>query len=161
LQYVVAPFRLPESGLNSEIQIGPVKFVERVEADETSALSGVIVGNTLVDGISISEDWNALNGNEDYNTQPNSIDDWGANAGVVDNYDFFTTATNDGHNVGLQGEEALQVVNAMGGANTYSPQGWSAIYHRFRLSATEPNQGFALKYIEIGGNLTGRMTFNG
>jgi hypothetical protein len=146
--------------LNSFIDVGPFRFTEQKYADETSMLSGLNVGISQVQSFVTYEDWMALSGNEDWNADTGA-EDWGAGSGVPDNFNLILSTTNDGQNVGAQGPETLYAVNAMGGVNMYSPQGFSGVYHIFRLQAFEPGQGFALKYLDVAGELTGRMTING
>lgn len=157
----MAPYILPKIGLNSFIEIGPFRFVEQQAADETSALSGVIIGINPVVQFSSFEDWNVLVGAEDWDDAPDTFDDWGEGSGLPDVFTLELTATNDGQNPQLQGAETLYPVNNMGGSISYSPMGYSAIYHRFKISALNPGEGYALKFLDIAGLLTGRMTFNG
>lgn len=153
-------FETPKMGLNSTLDVGPFRYEAQVQADETSMISSLTIGITPVGAFVIFEDWNLLNGNEDW-LDEEGFDDWGAGAGTPDNFDITMLSTMDGFNPGLQGLENLYFTNNLGGALTYAPMGFSGIYHRLKLSATEPGQGFALKYVDIAGMLTGRMTFNG
>ena len=158
----VAPkqYILPTIGLNSVLEIGLFRFTEQQAADETAMIFDMIVGLTAVANFFQFEDWNVLFGDEDWNEEE-GFEDWGSGSAVPDEFFLTLYSTNDGFNIGAQGPEPLYITNNMGGSNQYSPQGWSSIYHKMRFSASQVGQGFALKFIDISGQTTGRMTING
>lgn len=143
-------------GLNSEIELGPYRFAEQQNPDEQSAITGFILGLQQASLVAEIEDWNILSGEEDWNDDPESYEDWGANFGIPNVFDLHLMATDDGVQPQEQGEELLTAIKDDGSTKQYSPNGYSAIMHRIRITADDPGESYAIKYIDIAGMLTGR-----
>lgn len=149
----------PQIGANSYIDLGPFRFVEQKEADETSAISTLIVGTSAVaSGLVITEDWLVDSGAEDWLDliNPDTFEDWGSDLRAQDSFHLDLMATDDGINQQVQGVERLLPIENPGAAYQYTPQGFSAIFHRIRVSALDPQQSFSVKFVNIAGHLTGR-----
>lgn len=149
----------PSIGANSYVDLGPFRFVEQKEADETSAISTLIIGTSAVaSGLVITEDWLVDPGLEDWLDliNPDTFEDWGGDLRAQDSFYMDLMATDDGVNAQVQGPERLDPLENIGAEYQYSPQGFSAIFHRVKVSAIDPNQSYSIKFVNIAGHLTGR-----
>lgn len=146
---------LPHIGLNSIVDIGMFRFAEQQHADETSMVTNVIVGINSTDGTVSSEDLGAESGSEDLGSEDGS-EDLGENSSIADDFSLLMLSTDDGFTIPLQGWEEMVLVNANGSSNQYSGAGFSAIYHRFKISASDPGQAFNVKLLDVQGSTTGR-----
>lgn len=155
-RYKADLFELPQSGLNSVIQLGPFRFAEQIQADETSLISTLIVGLSASADTILIEDYNFGNSIEDYNLG-DSIEDYGANAVMSNNFDLILRDTDDGVNPILTGDENLEIMNNLGSSQIYAPNGFSSIWHNFIIKANEPKQFYAIKFLDVTGQLTGRV----
>lgn len=149
-------YSLPSIGLDSEISIGPYRFNDQIQPDESSALSTVLLELTATSTFTITEDWNILVGNEDWNAL-NGNEDWGAGTVVPNMFDLILRSSSDGINEPFQGDEDLVVFNDNGSLLDYRPYGTSGLYHGLRLVCSQPGQSYALKVIGLSGQLTGRV----
>lgn len=147
---------LPSIGLDSELIIGPYRFNDQTQPDETSAIGTVIMGLTPAANFTITEDWNILTGMEDWNALT-GVEDWGSGNAVPNRFTLTLNSTNDGVNAGIQGPEELPVFNDLGSSLTYAPMGYSGIYHILTMDALEAGESFALKVVDLSGLLTGRL----
>lgn len=149
----------PQIGANSFVHLGPFRFVEQKEADETSAISTLIIGTSAVaSGLVITEDWLVDPGAEDWLDliNPDTFEDWGGDLRAQDSFDLDLMATDDGVNQQIQGLERLLPLENIGAEYQYSPAGFSSIFHRVHISALNPNQSFSIKFVNIAGHITGR-----
>jgi hypothetical protein len=154
---VALPYTLPIIGLNSTLEVGPFRFTEQLQADETSCVNQLILGLSRTANFSTSEDWNTIVGdNEDWNAL-NGAEDWGSGVTVPNVFELVLNDTDDGTNPGIQGLETLPVFNDLGSSLTYSPIGYSSIYHTITLNAINPREAFALKFVDLTGQLTGSL----
>lgn len=152
-------YRLPQVGLNSVIDVGPFRFAQQQQSDETSMITSLVTGISPSDTFSSYEDYNSEGSadDEDWNALADSIEDWGSGSAQQNIFDLFMLTTDDGITAQIQGYETLFLINAPGAANQYSCEGYSGLMHRLRFSATNPGQSFNLKYVDISGALTGRQ----
>lgn len=157
LELFALPYELPRVSLNSFLQVGPFRFTDQVQADETSLVSTIILAMNATANFVITEDWNELTGSEDWNTASGD-EDWGIGNSVPSNYQLLLNDTNDGVNTPIQGLEELPVFQDLGSSQVFMPMGYSSIYHTLTLNALEAGQSFALKVIDFTGILTGRLT---
>lgn len=146
----------PHGGPNAYIDLGPFRFAEQKEADETSLISTLVIGTTAATGGTIlTEDWNTSDNSADWNIE--GVDeDWGTSIQFQDSFLLDLIATDDGVNQQLQGPERLDVVENVGAAFQYEPSGYSAIFHRIRLTAMAVDTSFSVKFISMAGHPTGR-----
>jgi hypothetical protein len=156
IELIALPFQLPNVGLNSVLEIGPFRFTDETQSDETSSVSTLTLGLAASSIFTISEDWNAETGSDDWNTETGS-EDWGQGTVIPNTFDLTLISSGDGSTTALQGEEALQVFNNLGAALTYAPMGFSGIYHTLTLFCEEPGQSYALKTVDFTGLMTGRL----
>lgn len=156
IEIIAIPYTLPKISLASSVEIGPFRFVAQVQADETSAVSTIILGLTATSNFSITEDWNTLSGSEDWNAL-SGTEDWGSGNTVPNVFELTLSDTDDGVNAPLQGNETLEVFSNLGASLTYSPMGNSSVYHNLTLNTAEANQAFAVKFVDFTGLLTGRL----
>ena len=138
------------------IEVGLFRFVEQVEADETSAITTLQIGIVGVNVENTFEDWNEMAGDEDWGSGSEVFEDWSDNVTAVDNFNLEYMPTDDGLNPQFQGVEDLEVVENLGSVLVYSPDPISSIFHRLKLAAVSAGQRFYLKVIEMGGLVTGR-----
>lgn len=150
------PYQLPQIGLNSILTIGPFRYTQQVQADETSCVASLILGLAQTSNFTITEDWNILTGNEDWNTL-NGNEDWGSGNTTPNVFALTLRDSDDGINAPIQGDEILPVFSDQGSALQYCPLGMSSIYHILTLQALNPGEAFALKYTDMSGQLTGRL----
>lgn len=166
------PFSLSVNGylrdLNSVLELGPFRFAEQKESDETSMITTLVVGLTEVDiGIVVEIDMA---------TEPDStIDmstlvdvlgddievDMGEGVGNSDDFTLHLLGNDDGSTypgapIEFKPEE-LEPIEDRGSTKQYSPLGYSFIYHRVRLSALDIDDKFEVKFVDISGQLTGRL----
>jgi hypothetical protein len=149
-------YQLPSIGLNSSLTIGPYRFSDQTAPDETSAVSGIVLGLTNTSSFIVREDWNVLSGNEDWN-DGNGAEDWGSGNSIPNNFTLTLRNSDDAINAPIQGDENLEVFNDLGSALSYTPMGYSSIYHTLTLSAQEVGESFAVKTVDFTGLLTGRL----
>lgn len=150
------PLTLPQIGLNSSIEMGPWRFQEQTQPDDTSALSGLLLGLSQVSDFNLFVDWNLTFGSEDWNTGSGTVD-WGTGVTSPNAFDLTLTTSNDGYNAILTGDEELVVFNDLGSALKYAPFGYSGIWHTLTLEAVDAGQAYALKTIDFTGLLTGKL----
>lgn len=151
------PYQAPKIGLNSVLTIGPFRFTDQTQADETSAISSLIVGLSSTSNFTITEDWNIMSGNEDWNTET-GFEDWGSGNTLPNVFNLTLSDTDDGINSPIQGDEFLPVFKDLGSSLQYAPIGYSSSYHNLTLSATNSGEAFALKFCFMAGQLTGRLS---
>lgn len=151
------PYMLPKIGLNSVITIGPFRFTDQAQADETSCISSLIVGLAATSNFTITEDWNILSGNEDWNVE-NGTEDWGSGNTLPNVFSMILSDTDDGINSPIQGDEFLPIFKDLGSSLQYAPIGYSSSYHNLTLSALNSGEAFALKFCFMAGQLTGRLS---
>lgn len=149
--------------LNSCIELGPFRFAEQRQADETAAISSLILGiSQQAIGIIVEEDWNtSTDADEDWNDEVDQdgddiYEDWSEGSGDSDDFTLQLRSTDDGISAQFQGDETLDVIEDFGSSKQYSPIGYSAIYHRLHICAREVDEYWAVKTIDIAGVLTGR-----
>jgi hypothetical protein len=165
-------FNLAENGyvrdLHSIIELGPFRFVEQKESDETSMVTTLILGLTEVDiGLVVYVDMDV---EEDITIDMATLVDvlgddifidMGEGTGNSDDFTLELLGNDDGSTYpGAPIEfkpEQLEVIEDRGSTKQYSPTGYSYIYHRVRLKATEIDEKFAVKFVDISGQLTGRL----
>lgn len=147
---------LPSVGLNSQISLGPFRFTDQVQADQTSSVSSLILGLAQTSNFIITEDWNISIGNEDWNVLVGN-EDWGAGNSTPNVFDLYINNTDDGVNPPVQGIELLPVFSDLGSALRYAPMEYSSIFHNLTLIATNPGEAYYVKYIDFAGQLTGRL----
>lgn len=154
---IAAGFNLPHGGSNAYIDLGPFRFAEQKEADETSLISTLIMGTTAATGGTIlTDDWNSSGLDEDWNT--GGLDeDWGTSIQFQDNFLLDLIATDDGVNQQIQGPERLTAISNLGSAFLYEPAGFSGVFHRIRLTAMLADTSFSVKFVNIAGHPTGRL----
>lgn len=165
---VAVPFALDVRDLNSVLELGPFRFVEQKDSDETSMITSLVLGLTEVDiGLVVEVDMA---------TEPTStIDmatlvdvlgddievDMGEGTGNSDDFTLELLGNDDGSTypgapIEFKPEE-LEPIDDRGSTKQYSPTGYSYLYHRVRLKATEVDEKFAVKFVDISGQLTGRL----
>lgn len=149
-------YMLPQIGVDAELTVGPFRFNDQVQADETSAVSTILVGLQPAGSFIITEDWMRDTGNEDWNTM-SGTEDWDSGNQVPNNFDLILRSTDDGVNEPIQGDEELFPMNSMGSSIGYAPQGFSGVYHYLTFDANDVEQSFAIKTLDFTGLLTGRM----
>lgn len=152
---VPVPYIMAQTSVNSTVTVGPFRLVEQKQADETSAITSIILGLTASASFSLNEDWNILTGDEDWNILTGN-EDWGIGSFVPDQLELSIMDTDDGYNPQAQGEETLDVQDSMNSSLYYTPTGYSAIYHTLTLNAFDIGDSFYLKFIDIAGISTGR-----
>jgi hypothetical protein len=166
------PYSLLANGygrdLNSVLELGPFRFVEQKESDETSMVTTLILGLTEVDvGLVVEIDMALLDDETiDMATLVDVLgDDIEIDMGEgVDSSDAFTCellgnedgSTYPGAPIEFKPEQ-LDVILDQGSTKQYAPTGYSYIYHRVRLKATEIDEKFAVKFVDLSGTLTGRL----
>lgn len=171
------PYALEVRDINSIIELGPFRFVEQKESDETSMITTLVLGLTEVDtgllieiDLSLASDLSELNqvfgAIVDLDDQVDVLgDDVEIDMGEgVDNSDDFTLellgnddgSTYPGPPIEFK-PEVLQPIDDRGSTKQYSPTGYSFLYHRVRLKATEIDEKFQVKFVDISGQLTGRL----
>lgn len=160
-------FALEVRDLNSVLELGPFRFTEQKESDETSMITTLVLGLTEVDiGIVDEIDMALIFAEVDMETLVDVLgDDIFMDMGEgVDNSDDFTLkllgnddgSTYPGAPIEFKPEE-LEPIEDRGSTKQYSPLGYSYIYHRVQLHATQVDEKFAVKFVDISGQLTGRL----
>lgn len=149
-------YSLPQIGIDSELVIGPYRFNDQVAAEETSAISEIIVGIAPATGFTVTEDWNLLSGTEDWNSLTGT-EDWGAGSVNASRFDLTLRSSNDGVNAPYQGDEFLPIFQDKGSALYYSPIGYSGMYHYLTLDCMGPGESFSIKVVDLSGMLTGKL----
>lgn len=151
--------------MNSCIELGPFRFAEQKQADETALISSLVLGiSQEAIGIVIFEDYMEIDSNtddEDYNEEVDQdgddiYEDWSEGSGDSDDFHLTLRSTDDGISAQFQGDEELEWIEDFGSSKQYVPVGYSAIFHRLHICAHEVDEYWAVKTIDIAGVLTGR-----
>jgi len=157
------PFALGQFAMNSCIELGPFRFAEQRQADETALISSLILGvSQQAIGIVVFEDWlnddlEAEDWNEEVDQDGDDIyEDWSEGSGDSDDFTLQLRSTDDGISAQFQGDETLDVIEDFGSSKQYAPVGYSAIMHRLHICAREVDEYWSVKTIDIAGVLTGR-----
>lgn len=157
IEFYAIPYQLPQIGLDSNIVIGPFRFSDQQQADETSAVSTIMLGMVNASGFIVTEDWNTSTlPNEDWNALTGS-EDWGANSTPPNVFDLVLSDTNDGFNTIFTGDETLPIFQDLGSSKLFKPLGYSAIWHNLTIYADDPGDAYALKIVDLTGMLTGLL----
>lgn len=165
IAFELYPFALGQAAMNSCIELGPFRFAEQKQADETALISSLILGiSQQAIGIVVEEDWNEIEDDtfdEDWNEEVDQdgddiYEDWSEGSGDSDDFTLTLRATDDGISKQFQGDETLEWIEDFGSSKQYTPVGYSAIYHRLHICARNVDEYWAVKTIDIAGVLTGR-----
>lgn len=161
-------FALEVRDLNCILELGPFRFVEQKESDETSMITTLVLGLTEADtGLLVEVDMALVSIiTIDMATLVDVLgDDIYVDMGEgADNSDDFTLellgnddgSTYPGPPIEFK-PEVLTPIEDRGSVKQYSPIGYSFIYHRLRLKATQVDEKFAVKFVDLSGQLTGRL----
>lgn len=150
------PYYLPQIGLNSQVDIGPFRFVNQLDSDGTSAISQLVLGLSRGTGFILNENLNTEAGTENLNTDADEIDTLGT-LYISDNFNSELITSDDGMTDDpLQGPELLLFSELIGSSLQLFPFGFSGVFHKLRLSATSAGQNYSVKTIDISGQPTGR-----
>jgi hypothetical protein len=154
----VLPYQLPQTGLNSFVEMGLFRFIEQNETDYCSALN--TIGIHLSRGIIpySTTDLETETGTEDLQEESGDGDeDLGSATGVLADFNLHLLDTDDGHSEPIQGWEHLMRLQQNGAAFFYSPCGFSSLFHKLRLTASDVGMAYSVKAIELTGAITGRL----
>lgn len=164
--FTVIPLSLEVRGLNSILELGPFRFVEQKESDETSMITTLVLGLSEADtGLLVEIDMALITADVDMATLVDVLGDdifIDMGEGMDDSDDFSLELLGNDDGSAYPGApieskpEALDPIIDRGSTKQYSPMGYSYIYHRIRLKALEIDEKFAVKFVDISGQLTGR-----
>lgn len=153
--------------INSVLELGPFRFVEQKDSDETSMVTTLVIGLTECDiGLLVEVDMALLTGSVDMATLVDVLGDdieidMGEGVGNSDDFTLELLGNNDASTYPSAPiefmPEVLEPIEDRGSVKQYSPMGYSFISHRVRLKATEIDEKFAVKYVDLSGQLTGRL----
>lgn len=150
------------AGLDSYVKVGLFRLSDGQYADELSQITNIAVGMFYETGLALMEDW--LNWvpsfpdvSVDWLPIPTGTqdEDWGGSgtSNTVE-YNISVIATNDGENIF---NIATPVLAYDENGVEYYTLDLSGIFHIVEISATDVNQSFHLRFLEVSGNVAGRL----
>lgn len=149
---------LDQLPLNAEIVVGPFRLAEGETSDEFNNITNMAVqmldssiGDTFEDYMldydtEVIEDWNVLDGEED----------WGFGAEGATNYQTNLISTLDAYTT-YENQDTVPSLISQAGRTRFLDCNNNGIYHLARFHADVAGESFHLKFLELTGNLTGRL----
>lgn len=147
------------------IDVATFRYVDERHVDRMAYITDVAIGMIESPTLQEFEDYQALVADvvEDWATLPDQDEDWGAGifSGVV--YNAQLLGTLDGYNVFENQQEDLTeinpdpILNATVTRNRFFDTYTSGIYFITRINALNIGESFHLKFLELSGNLGGRL----
>jgi hypothetical protein len=151
------PYVSPSIGLNATLSLGPFRYTNQVDSDQTSNIQSMSIGLTQTSSFVIQEDWQTEpDSDEDWNNE-SGFEDWGSGNTAPNVFTLSLRNSDDGINAPIQGDEELMVLQDMGSSLRYAPMEYSSVYHILNFSAVEIGEAFAVKFVDMSGQLTGRL----
>lgn len=140
--------------LDAYVDVGLFRLSSGEHPDEVSMITDVAIGVSL-NGVAASvEDWNtAADEVEDWNLLQGT-EDWGLDVAALVDYVAEIIGSADGNTVDTL--DALQLTKDANSVEYYACFN-HAIFHRVRVAAQTTGQTFHLRYLELSGNVAGRL----
>lgn len=161
-QFTLDPYERNLVTINSYIDIGLFRFTKEDFPDRLSNVIDVMIGTLDAPEGQEFEDWLSdeqfpSDPEEDWLTAADESEDWGFAVFSSVDFDAFCIGTLDGKTVWEGNEKTLELTTIDGQGRFYSVD-CNGLFHTIRVRAEDVDQSFQVKSLELGGNITGRLT---
>lgn len=142
--------------LDSQLTIGLFRYTEQQYPGELGLVTTLALGAGFLPVGQEQEDWNVMDALEDWALLSGG-EDWGLRIPSAEIFTSQLFSTNDGFAYVQETELTEDLVYANPGKLLYFSVYNVGVWHALRLNALEINQSFHLKFLEMSGNLAGRL----